>query len=231
MRLGSFAMAAAVLAATPICGWAAFVTPADWSRPADTAAAAATLTTYQEWNNFTSPAGPNAPDAANINPNTAATNLANVADSSGASFVTSGGNIYSPAVALNITTQVPQFDLAGDFVTHVLFQVRTLGSELNYDGVRLVYNDGSADQGVAATARQELERVTLGGFGGSRVDTLFTFEVPGAPANFRLTFQGAQSSVSLDQIAIDTQTVAVPEPAGLGLLAAAGVSFLRRRRI
>lgn len=229
MRLQSLCVAAAVFGA-PVCGWAAFVTPTNWTRPADAASATATLTTYQEWNVFTSPGGPNAPDVANINPNSIAPNLANIADSSGASFVTSGGNIYSPTAPIIIEAQVPQYGLTGDFATSVVFQVRTLGSELNYDGVRLNYNDGTGDQSIAALSRQELSRVALGGFGGSRVETLFVFDVPAAPSSFRFAFQAAEDSVSLDSVAIDTQTVAVPEPASVGLLAMVGAALLRRRR-
>ena len=214
---------------------AAFVTPEQWTRPTSEAEAVAGRTTYQEWNVFASPGGPNDPDVAEWNPNAGAgpnAGKANLFDSSGASFVTGGGNIYSPSAALALDADVPSFGLGAEYRTTVLFQVRSLGSELDYDTVRLTYADGGGtSQTISADSRRELARVQLGGFGGAQVDTLFAFEVPFSPASFKIEFDGAESSVSLDAVAVDTLTSVVPEPGALALgFGGAALLMARSRR-
>lgn len=211
---------------------AAFVTPTVWTRPSNDLEAQAGRTTYQEWNVFTSPGGPNDPDGGEVNPNPGTgpnAGKANVYDTSGGSFITGSGNIYSPAVATLLDAEVPSYGLGGAYSTSVLFQLRTLGNEVNYDTVRLTYNDG-ADHTIAYSLRQELARVGLGGFGGSQVDTLFSFEIPFSPSTFKIEFDAAGSSMSVDGVAVDTFTAAVPEPASLSLLGVAGFFLARRRR-
>ena len=226
--------AAAVTSAGARHAAAAFVTPSDWVRPSSDAGATASLTTYQEWNSFTSPAGPNDPDVAEVNPNAGTgpnPSKANLYDTSGASFVPGSGNIYSPSAATLLDADVPSFGLGATHTTAVLFQVRTLGSELDYDSVRLTYNDGTANRTITYDGdREELARAALGGFGGSQVDSLFRFEVPFSPATFKIEFDAAGSSMSTDRVAVDTFTAAVPEPASLGVAAAAGLLLVRRRR-
>lgn len=228
----SFGIFAGAIVLTGGAASAAFVTPTDWTRPINDAVAASTRTTYQEWNVFTSTAGPNDPDVAEVNPDLGTgpnPSKANVYDTSGGSFVTGGGNIYSFAVATLNDADVPSYGLGASATTEVLFQVRTLGTELDYNNVRLDYNDGTTDQTISFTERQELERVTLGGFGGSQVDTLFRFTIPYGPNTFKIEFDASGSSMSTDRVSIDTLT-AVPEPASLGMLAAGGLLALRRRR-
>ena len=231
--------AAGVVAVTAMPAGAAFMTPTDWSRPASDVAATAARTTYQEWNVFGFAAGPNNPDVGEVNPNPGVgPNLskANAYDTTGGGLISSGGNIYSPAVATRIDVDVPSYGLGGGYVTDVLLQVRTLGTELAYDAVRLTYLDaGGAQQSLAFDDRDELARTTLGppGMGGGvAVETLFRFSLPGSPTWFKLHLDAAESSLSTDRIAVDTFTVAnVPEPAvaSTALLAGAGL-LLRRRR-
>ena len=216
------------------CAYGAFVTPEEWARPTSDAQAAADRTTVQEWNLFTSPGGPNDPDVAEVNPNAGVgPNLskANVYDTSGASFVTGGGNIYSPTALLALDADVPSYGLGGAYGTEVLLQLRTLGSEIAYDAVRLTYaGDGGTEHTINATSRRELERVQLGGFGGAQVDTLFVFDVPFSPASFKIEFDAAESSVSLDRVAIDTFTSLVPEPGMASVLGVAAAGLLGRPR-
>ena len=212
---------------------AALTTPSQWQRPMSDVQASAERTTYQEWNLFGTPAGPNNPDVAEVNPNPGAgpnASKANVYTTSAGGFVTGGGNIYSPTAALVFRADVPGEGLGSGFTTTVLFQVRTLGSELSHDSVRLTYDDGT-QRTIPFVARQELERIALGGqFGGSQVDTLYSFALPYSPESFTILFDAAASSVSLDRVAIDSFAApTVPEPASAAVLAAAGLLGRRRR--
>lgn len=223
--------------ACAVAGWAgtaeaAFVTPSGWTRPTNDTIAGSTLTTYQEWNFLTAPAGPNDPDIGEVNPNPGIgpnTSKANAYDTSGLSFVTSGGNIYSFSGPTQMKADVPSYNLGSSASTTVLFQVRTLGTELDYDGVQLTYNNGSSDQTLLPAQETELDRVSLGGFGGFQVDTLFRFEIPFSPNTFRIVFPASGSSMSADMVAVDTLT-SVPEPAGIGMVVSGGLALLARRR-
>jgi hypothetical protein len=208
---------------------AAFVTPTEWTRPATDAEAQTERTTFQEWNVFASPAGPNDPDVAEINPNAG---IGYLFDTSGGSFVTGGGNIYSPSAVLSLDADIPSYGLGAGYGTTVLFQLRSLGNEADYDTVRLTYEDGDGTaQTISALSRQELERIQLGGFGGSQVDSLFVFDVPFSPESFKIEFDAAGTSLSVDRVAVDTFSSVVPEPTGaMGLLIAAGLLSARVRR-
>lgn len=210
-----------------------FATPTDWTRPTDDANAQANLTTYQEWNVFTSPGGPNNPDVGEVNPNPGVSvpnaSKANFYDTSGQSFVTGGGNIYSPTAVTLLHADVPSYGLGAGFNTFVEFQLRSLGAEADYNTVRVTYSDGT-DHTVFAASRTELARVALGGFGGDQVDSLFRFTLPYSPAQFKLEFDASGDSLSTDRAAIDTLTAPVPEPTSLGLLGMAGAALLTRRR-
>lgn len=199
----------------------AFIDPT-WNRPADAAQASADLTTYQEWNVFTSPDAANGPDVADVNPHGSAAAW----DTSGGSFVTSGGNIYSPSAILAMQTTLPGYDLGPASQTHFLVQLRTLGSELDVTSLML---DGIAVSTLDGYAYTELARIALGGFGGAQVDHAFSFIATNSAASHTLTWLGAESSVSQDIIVIDTLTTGVPEPASAVLLAAGASALLWRR--
>ncbi|HMO64652.1 MAG TPA: PEP-CTERM sorting domain-containing protein [Verrucomicrobiota bacterium] len=150
-------------------------------------------------------------------------------DVPGIAFVTGGGNLYSFSGAMQFTLSYnPGF--VGD-VGMVVLQTETLGTELDYGNVRLNYGLGAGSVSLSTT-RDELFRTPLGGFGGSAVGSKWEWDLFGLGVeDFTITFQAAGSSLSLDAAALDT--VAVPEPAHAGLLAAgllAGLVVLRRRR-
>jgi len=201
---------------------AAFVTPVEndprfgWSRNAANS-------TYQEWDVFTDAEGApgNSPDVGNFNPN----GTANLQQTEAGAFLTGGGNIYSFSAATKFVVDVPDYDLANSQSSTLVAQFRTLGTELDYTSIRLTPDGGTA---LAPTSAQELERVPLGGFGGSQVDYLARWVVPGNASGYTLNFGASGSSMSLDRIAIDTFT-AVPEPASMGLLAASAMALLARR--
>ena len=221
------ASACALLTTAPL--HAAFVSPQSWTRAADG-------TTYQAWDTFAATTDA-APDVAgSTNPS----GTARLTENTGQAFVTGGGNIYSFAAATNFTVTVPEADVPTPphHVTAIV-QLRTQGSELDYDSILL--------NGQAPVDSAELDRDTLGGFGGALVDSWHLFNldyadfgdgVPGVK-NLTLSFAAADSSMSLDRLAIDTavrpfgfydEPNPVPEPAGLALLGVAGPLALGRRR-
>ena len=216
----------------------AFVAPTQWTRGVDA------RSTYQEWDRFTDPLGPNAPnspgvpvgavvDAAPFN----SAGVANVVDSSGASFATSGGNIYSPTAAIDIDATVPNFNAPAALWTTVLLQIRTQGSELNPASVHVVADGTTYTPMDSALLFQQV----LGGFGGVLQDRWFQFTIPGNSASYLVEFAGAMESTSLDKVSIDTvwtsaqsplvESNPVPEPSTLTLLFASllGLVAIRRR--
>ncbi|HMO26478.1 MAG TPA: hypothetical protein PKB10_09420 [Tepidisphaeraceae bacterium] len=230
MRWSTVLMGFAGSVALPITSaQAAFVAPASWVRGAGGA-------TYQHWDVFDAyPVDPT-PDVGNINPNGTAV----LTETTGAAFVTSGGNIYSFSTATQFSVSIPELDVpapAHDLTAVVQF--KTLGTEIDPASVLL--------NGIAPVDTAELSRVGLGGFGGSAVQSWYLFNVPYAAfgsgtagaTSVTLTFAAAGSSMSLDQVSIDTairpfgyypEPNPVPEPAMLSLAALVAPALLRRRR-
>lgn len=170
-------------------------------------------TTYQAWNEFVTPEGPNAPDVALSNPN----GTPDAVDLSGASFVTSGGNIYVQGGLLQLKATIPDYALGNAAKTNVVVQVRTLGSIIDTDTV--LWNGVAFDHATLL-----VDTPLVGGFGG--VIQEWAFEWDNLPGNFSLNtllITGADLSVSLDRLSVDTQAVPVPEVSSLGLLAACSV--------
>lgn len=172
---------------------AAFVSPNTWTR-------GQANTTYQAWDVFTGLSYVT-PDVADQN----SSGSAELTENSGGSFLTGGGNIYSPYLPLNFTVSLPQADIAQpEHQLTAVVQIKTLGTEL--DGQSLVLN------GQSPIDSAELLRNQLGGFGGSEVEHWFLFELPyssygsgsNGVASLSLQFSALESSMSLDQLAIDT---------------------------
>lgn len=136
-------------------------------------------------------------------------------DSSGGSFVTSSGNIYSFAVPTNIHVIIPSFEDASAASTTILLQVRTQGTEAD----PLSFTIG----GAAPSATEELFRE------GVIVDTLYRWDIAGNAASYEVLFNASGSSMSLDRVAVDT-FVNVPAPGAAALLAIGAIVGMRRRR-
>lgn len=200
---------------------AAFTTPS-WTRPADNAAAAAGLTTYQYWDVFSSVVGPNAPDVANINPN----GMPNVFDSgapANGAFLTTG-NMYSAVGSLQPRATVPGYNVAGNTVD-VLVQLFVQGLDININSLTV---NGVPANTLTAYNYQELSRVPLGGPGGAAVEHLWSFTLPSDAASIQLDWNWGTPHSMFDRLSIDTQSV--PEPSSMLLLSTGAALLLRRRR-
>jgi hypothetical protein len=179
--------------------------------------------TYAQWERFTTTAGPNTPDVGAFAGGTLPGSAPawNTFDRNSFSFITGGGNIYSPSGIVAPQVDIPSFDLGAGYSTTILLQVRTQGTEIDPASVLI--------GGVAPVQSTELFRQALGGFGGFLVDTLYRFELPGNAAGYTAQFQALGSSMSLDRVAVDTFTV-IPAPGAAALLAVGGLVASRRRR-
>lgn len=215
VSLGSFASLLAISSAQ-----AAFTTPS-WTRPADNAAAAASGTTYQYWDVFTSVVGPNAPDFANINPNSTPNVFDSGAPANGAFLTT--GNMYSAVGSLRPRATIPGYNIAGNSV-EVLVQLFVQGLDININSLTV---DGVPVNTLTGFNYQELSRVPLGGPGGAAVEHLWSFTLPSDAASFQLDWNWGTPHSMFDRLSIDTQSV--PEPGSLALLAIGAAMILRRR--
>lgn len=223
IRLG---MAICLVTASATLSRAGFISPSTWTRPTDDASATLGLTTYQEWDAFTSPTGPNLPDIAEINPSGIADALDAAAPGSGA-FITSGGNIYSFSGVIEPRAVVPGYAYPGG-TTNFLVQIESNGSDIDPADLTLNGTLVSALDGYSYT---ELSRTSLGGTGGSMVEHAWMFAAPTDLSSFQLDWGWGPTSSSLGRMSVDTQVMPVPEPASitLALASVAGLVFARRR--
>ncbi len=207
-----------VAAAYTTAAQAAFIAPSTWVRTQAN-------TTYQEWNSFTSAAGPNAADVGLYNPN----GTPNAGDTSGTSMVTGGGNLYGFGGPLTMQIVVPDY-AAGGALTTVILQIRSSGTEIDVPTLSI--------GGATPVDQAELSRVALGGFGGYDVENWYKFHLPYSAASFTVSFAALAAHMSLDRVCVDTFTGAsyaaepnpVPEPAALALMLAGGGLVVRRPR-
>ncbi|QDU57643.1 PEP-CTERM sorting domain-containing protein [Aeoliella mucimassa] len=212
--------------------FAAFVEPQSWTRGDGG-------TTYQEWGVFDAYPTDNTPDVGDINPN----GTASLTENTGTAFTTSSGNIYGPGGATEFTVTIPEADVPTPQhdITAVV-QFSTLGTELDYTSVLL--------NGLAPVDTAEIDRVALGGFGGSQIDTWMLFNVPYADfgdgvagvEDLTLEFTASGAHMSLAALSIDTairpfgfyaEPNPVPEPTSIALCAligAGGLVVAARRR-
>jgi hypothetical protein len=155
------------------------------------------------------------------------------------SFLTSGGNIYSPSAIVSPRITIPN-NIDGilgnqiDGVTSFVLQVRTIGlPDLN--SFRLTDPTSGT---LLAPVSPIVELGTLSfssGFGTSTIyDHLVRFQAPGNADLYQIDFTSAGSSLSLDRIAVDTfySPNVIPEHSSLALIGiASAVSLLRRKRL
>ena len=117
-------------------------------------------------------------------------------------------------------------------IAQISFQIRTLGTEIDYSGLRLNYV--SQDKPVSLSGTPTTLAISPSqGFPGNNISLAYTWNVsdPGVK-DFNLTFKATGEHLSLDSMTLDVMPTTVPEPgtwalAGLGLAAWALVT--RRR--
>ena len=195
-----------------------FVIPSSASEGWDRGSTEGSL--YAEWDVFTSPFGPNIPDAGEfvggaLPEGFLPFNAFDANESSG-SFVPGSGNIYSFSGVIAPQIELPGFGLGDGYATTILVQIRTLGTEIDPTSVLL-------DEAIEPTEIVELERIDLGdGLGSVQVDTLIRFDAPGNALGYTVNLVALESSMSLDRIAVDAYAEAagcnaadLAEPSGI----------------
>jgi hypothetical protein len=175
------------------------------------------------WEVFTVPYGPPG-NTADQPGSTAGAILTQTASPS--AFTTGSGNLYDPVAitAFRLTDATP-FALGT-----VVLQVRSLGSELDYDAVRLTYIDGFGAHSLEPDLQWELDRGTILG---ASVSALWQWDLQGLNVtDYSLSFASADPSLSLDAVTIDTwdQFMVVPEPSSLAILFLGALVLLSRAR-
>ena len=174
------------------------------------------------WDSFTvASGGANAPDMAGSNL------AAGLTQYEANAVVLGSGNLYNQDHVSAFTVDYT----AGAEVGYVVLQVRTLGNELAYDGVRLSYDSGGGTVQMAAT-RVELDRLAFGPpppapGSGAAVSSQWEWDLNGlGVTGFSIGFQAADVSVSFDSATLDVGAPGtVPEPGTWALLAVGAVAL------
>ena len=146
--------------------------------------------------------------------------------------VLGSGNLYNGASASVFEIR---YTLPTGFtdVERVSLQMRTLGTELAYDSVRLIAASGNSSESLVGV-RTELDRVAIGppppapgsGFG---VSSLWEWDLTGRTVDyFAITVSAAEVNLSLDSATLDVRMVPEPGVVGLGVLG--GLLLLATRR-
>lgn len=146
--------------------------------------------------------------------------------------VLGSGNIYvgvggTANFSLHYTSLAP--------IAQISFQVRTLGTEIDYPGLRLNYVSQEKPFSIGGTPTI-LATAPAQGFPGNNVSLGYTWNITDPGVNdFTLTFKATGEHLSLDAITLDVMPTTVPEPgtwalAGLGLAAVVATTARARRR-
>lgn len=220
MRLSSclfLGVAAVAASISAVAGTNGFTVPAFRGQPD---------TTYTGWESFTVGIGEpgNSGDLAGSN------NSARLYQTAPGAMVLGSGNIYNGA---DKSLFEIRYTAASQSVGLVSLQIRTLGTELNYDSLKLV---GAGDNGpVTLTAtRTELDRISFGPpppnpGSGVGVSSLWQWDLSGLGVDyFAVSVAANEINLSLDSATLDVQLV--PEPGAWPLLVVGGLLMMLRRR-
>ena len=181
-------------------------------------------TLYGGWDNFSQANNaPNFAEVGNMGGNAAIYNF------SGTAFVTSSGNLYDAASALNMHHYV---SVNGD-ITDAVFNIATMGTGINFGGVIMQWVTADGDAGYMDT---------------SAYNTNYAQEIPGMGWMYNLSWSFDLSGIagdvtdvafimgalgphmSYDAAAIDIRLAAVPAPGAIALLGIGALANRRRRR-
>ncbi len=165
---------------------------------------------FAGWDVFTTATGANNPDVAGSD---AAATLSQ--NSAGAMLLGGGDMIYAGPAAIGAFSV--SYDVSSPLAT-VVFQVRTLGLEPNYNSISLNYGSGTL-----SAARTELERATDDTFPGSvAVTSSWTWDLTGVNAT-ALTINLSATTPHVVMEAASLDVAAVPEPETWAMISGAGL--------
>ena len=180
---------------------------------------------YAEWNWFTDDSGTTGIQDFTPDVGSAGVSLSHVYETSGAAFLTGGGNIYSFAAPVSITSVLGDASGVSTGTRDVALKIAALGT---------LPSPLATLNGVNATIVELYSGDSGSGFGGVEKEYLWLWTDVASAPNYTLKFAASESSLSLDQLAIyASPAAAVPEP-GSGALMLVGLSMAgvmsRRRR-
>ena len=145
------------------------------------------------WETFTVPYG----SPGNLPDQPGATTTAVLTQTNANGFLTGSGNIYNLSTSSFTLTNTAPFALGT-----VVLQTRTIGSEVDYNSVVLIYSDVNGTHSLAPLFRYELNRAVSQGYS---VSSLWQWDLTGlVVSNFSLAFNAAGPSMSFDSLTLDT---------------------------
>jgi hypothetical protein len=154
------------------------------------------------WETFAIPVG----EPGNLPDRGGATTDAVLTQTDTNAFLTGSGNIYN----LNGASVFTLRDATPFTLATVVLQVRTLGSELDYGSVSLIYSNDSGQHSIAPLPRVELNRGSQPGLGAT-VSSLWQWDLSGLNVTaYSISFRAAAVSLSFDALTLDTWNQFVP---------------------
>jgi PEP-CTERM motif len=178
---------------------------------------------YAEWNWFTDDSATSGIQDMSPDVGSSGVSVAHTYETSGAAFLTGGGNIYSFAAPTAFTTVLADASGTTTGTRTVALRIATLGN---------LPQQAATLNGVSAQAVEVFSAASGSSFGGNENEYLWLWSNVSSAASYTFQFNAAESSMSLDQLAVyASPTSAVPEPSAIALaLAGLGALTLAARR-
>ncbi len=187
-------------------------------------------TTYQEWDGYSSAAGPNAPSLSS-NPAGTANWYDSTAATDGAFLIGPAptGHLYSFSGVINPVVTVPSFGRGVNFSTTLILQIEAQGNPIDLSSVKVSPTGGSS---LAYSTSNVVSTPISGGFGGNDYVYRFSWDnLAGNATGYTFSYSPGQTSSSQIATRVDTLTTlaaAAPVPEAsttisLGVLLSLGV--------